>query len=74
MLTFVCNLQVQSIFFLNLEPENGGPLEEEIPFGSHNFQVPLLVFGGVYVLYVIQVFFFEFQCLNMRVFKTDPGS
>ena len=24
----------------NMEPENGGPLEKEIPIGNHHFQVP----------------------------------
>jgi len=24
----------------NMEPENGGPLEEEIPFGSQHYQFP----------------------------------
>ena len=32
----------------NMEPENGGPQEEEIPFGSHHFQVPAVTVGGRY--------------------------
>ena len=30
----------------NMEPENGGPMEEEIPFGKHHFQVPAVSFRG----------------------------
>ena len=34
----------------NMEPENQ-PLEKEIPFGNHHFQVPCL-FSGVYMFFV----------------------
>ena len=30
-----------------MEPENGGPLEKEIPIGDHHFQVPCWI-SGVY--------------------------
>ena len=30
----------------NMEPENGGPLEKEIPIGNHHFQVPAVNFWG----------------------------
>ncbi len=30
----------------NMEPENGGPLEKEIPIGNPHFQVPFVNFWG----------------------------
>ena len=35
---------------ISMEPENG-PLEEEIPFRNHNFQVLYSFFGGVFYFF-----------------------
>ncbi len=34
----------------NMEPENGGPLEKEIPIGNHHFQVPCYFLGVYHIL------------------------
>ena len=34
----------------NMEPENGGPLEKEIPIGNHHFQFPAINFRGCIIL------------------------